>query len=243
MKSRPKTDIRAVIFDFDNTLVDTHGAIKKAYDKIFEDMSRKHRVEKTVLLDEINRVGFAMVNNVDKTKQNYDRGRWFELMSKNLGLGLSKKEINHYKDIFYSYIKDEIEFSQNTDGVLAEIKARGKKLALLTERDDVMTGLKQQRVERMPFFKHFDLVVVAGDTIPESKKEPAAFSKTLELLQVAPKHSLMIGDRIDIDIEHGGEIGMHTAFFKSYADPADPKQGKYKPDYIISDVREVLNII
>ncbi|MCL5101378.1 MAG: HAD hydrolase-like protein, partial [Candidatus Parvarchaeota archaeon] len=77
-------------------------------------------------------------------------------------------------------------------------------------------------------------------TIPERKISPIAFSKTVKMLNVSPKNVLMVGDRLDIDVEHGKEVGMRTVLFKSYASSGT---GLYKPDYIVSDLREILSII
>lgn len=240
MKAKQKMDVQAVIFDFDNTLVNTRQAIENAYKDIFADMSEKYKVDKGALWSEIIRIEQEKVHNPDKTKNNYHRRAWFKIMAKNLNIKFSKKDLDRYLDMFYSSIKNNIEFSEHTENVLKTIKSSGRKLALLTERDDSMPGFKQERIKHLSFSKHFDVIVVAGETVPERKLETAAFSKTAEMLGTEPEKILMIGDRLDIDIENGKEAGFRTALINSYD---DPRIGKYTPDYVISDIREVLKLI
>ncbi len=239
MAKKNKSDVLAVIFDFDNTLVDTRQAIEDAYKEIFQDMSKKYKIEPGALWSEIIRIENEKAHNPDKTKNHYDRRAWFKMLAKNINFNMTNKELDRYVNLFDSLLRDNIKFPPHTENVLKTIKSRGKKLALLTERDE-MPGLKEKRVKSLPFSKHFDLIVIAGETFPERKLVPEAFSKTVEMLNTAPENTIMIGDRLDIDIENGKEAGLRTVLINSYD---DPRMGKHKPDYVISDIREVLKII
>lgn len=241
MEETKKLPVDTVIFDFDNTLVNTKQAVDDAYAKVFRLLSAKHKISLETLGREMNRIESQMTQGVDRAKENYDRKEYFRILSNKLGIPISESEIDTYSDVFNSAIKDAAFFPRYTSEVISELKKRGKKLGILTEKDPFLPGLKQKRLEKLPCIHDFEFVVIAGETILESKTSPAAFTKTLELFNLDASKTLFVGNRLDIDVENAKKAGMIAALVTTY--PEDPRRSEYKPDYVFSDIRGVIDIL
>ena len=163
-----RIDPKGIIFDFDNTLVDTNRVIWEAYDFIFSDIAIKFNVDKNFLFHESRVVENEAIRTADISAKSYDHGVWIGTVVNRLNIPVSEEEINAYRNAFYSYVTDHPRFSMDTESVLKAFKAQGKKLALLSEKDAV-DGQKAERINKMKFSEYFDVIVIAGETIPFRK--------------------------------------------------------------------------
>lgn len=239
MPSSRLLQVSAVIFDFDNTLVDTHSATKNAYVRIFDRIGKEFGIKNERLWEEITKIEAEQTGSVSKTKENYERSRYLKILAQRLSIPLSDREINDLAELFYTSVRDDIKFNPHTEKVLADLKAKGLKLALLTEKDS-RYGYKSERISKMSFSKYFDTIIIAGETIPDGKVKPDAFVKTLEMLGIRPEEAVMVGDRLDIDIENSKKIGMFSILMEGYS---DSRTSEFKPDFVIDDIDELRDII
>ncbi|MCL4398677.1 HAD hydrolase-like protein [Candidatus Parvarchaeota archaeon] len=230
-------DFKGVVFDFDNTLVDTKTTINEAYEKVFSEIAEKFNVDKAKLISEANRFQEEKMKELAQSKSSYNHADWIPLIAEGASIKLNEKEKEHYKQIFYSHVLNNQKFSDKTEGLLKELKREGKKLALLSERDSV-EGLKAERINKVPFRGYFDVVVIAGETVPFTKSKDGIkpFVETAKLLGFGTNDIVMIGDRLDLDIQNAKESGMKTVLFTGYA--KSQEKGKYEPDLVISDISE-----
>ncbi len=240
MADKSISKIRAVAFDFDNTLVNTEKAMADAYAKIVAKIHIKYNVKEEALTEELARIQREFLNKKEKSKEDYDRRYWFQKLSNDLKIGISKEDIEEYRRIFYSHLRDEITFSEHTGDVLKNIKDSGKKLAILTEADPALPGFKQERLNKFPFYPLFDLSIIAGETIPEHKTQPEAFVKVTELLHMNPENVAFVGDSPEIDVKNAKEAGMIVILLLSYSENENPQ---FEPDYTAHSITGILDIL
>lgn len=242
MLTNSRIDFKGVVFDFDNTLVDTKTTISNAYKVVFSDIAEKFNVDKQRLISEADSFQKEKIKELAKSKTSYDHADWIPLIAEKESIKLNEEEKEHYKQMFYSYVVNNQKFSSKTEGLLKELKKEGKKLALLSERDSV-NGLKAERINRVPFHTYFDLIVIAGETIPFSKAKDGAkpFIETAKLLGLSTKDIIMVGDRLDLDIQNAKESGMKAILFTGYMHSNETSE--YKPDLIINDLSDFESII
>ena len=234
-----KIKAKALIFDFDNTLVDTHTAISGAYSEIIKRLSERFDLEDERLKEEIFKAQREVIDDVPLEKREYDRKKVIKKLNENLAFGLDEKEVNELAELFYEFILEKITYPEYTEEILETLKKKGKKLGLLTS-SDVRPGLKKERLNRLGFTRLFDAVIIAGETIPQRKNSPIPFIELSRLLGVKPAETVVIGDRADSDIDNAKEAGMKAILINKYL---EPNQGRYEPDYIIHDIKELLYII
>ncbi|MGC8533023.1 MAG: HAD family hydrolase [Candidatus Parvarchaeum sp.] len=237
MLTNSRIDFKGVVFDFDNTLVDTKTTISNAYKVVFSDIAEKFNLDKNKLISDADSFQKEKIKELAESKASYDHADWIPLIVEKESIKLNEEEKEHYKQMFYSYVLNNQKFSSKTEGLLKELKKEGKKLALLSERDSV-NGLKAERISRTPFHTYFDLIVIAGETIPFSKARDGAkpFIETAKLMGLSTKDIIMVGDRLDLDIQNAKESGMKAVLFTGYIQSQEIS--RYKPDMVISDISD-----
>lgn len=234
-----KIKAKALIFDFDNTLVDTNSAINRAYLKIVESISSSSGIESGYLMQQLLKAQKEVIDDVPLISRQYDRKAVIKKMNQNLSLNLDEKQIGELAQAFYDFILEKIEYSDDTEEILKALKSRGKKLGLLTDTD-VRPGLKKRRLNSLSFTKLFDVVLIAGEDIPQRKNSTIPFIEIARLLNEEPKNTLVLGDRMDADIDNAKEAGMKAVLIDRYL---PPNTGVHEPDAVIHELKQLLEIV
>ncbi|MGC8533015.1 MAG: HAD family hydrolase [Candidatus Parvarchaeum sp.] len=234
-----KIKAKALIFDFDNTLVDTHSAISGAYSKIVELISSSSGLDRSYLMQELLKAQKEVIDDVPLISRQYDREAVIRKLNENLSLNLDEKQAEKLAQLFYDFILEKINYSSDTEEVLKALKSRGKKLGLLTDTD-VRPGLKRRRLNSLDFIKLFDVVLIAGEDIPQRKNSPIPFIEIARLLNAEPRDTVVIGDRMDADIDNAKEAGMKAVLIDKYL---PPNAGVHDPDAVIHELKQLLDVL
>jgi phosphoglycolate phosphatase len=167
-------DCSAVIFDLDGTLVDTAHDIVAAVDALLAEYDRApigfaagHRLigdGARVLVQRAFLASGAPAPDVDAAT-----ARWFEIYAASLA-SFSKP---------YPHVAP----------TLAALRARGRKLAVCTNKADAMAV---RLLEMLDLAGYFD-VIVGGD-VPHRKPDPRHLLATAERIGVPPRDCLIVGD-------------------------------------------------
>lgn len=100
----------------------------------------------------------------------------------------------------------------------------------------------QERINNWGIGKYFDIVVSsteAGFAKPDLKIFQIAFAQA----HCNPNHAVMIGDRLDNDITTAKKLGMKTVWVRQgFAKYQSVHNKSDKPDYIIENISEILNL-
>jgi len=96
----------------------------------------------------------------------------------------------------------------HTKMTLLKLARMGMRLGVVSDAPRLQAWM---RLASLGMANYFDVVVTFDDT-GKTKPAPEPFQKALELLQVKPEESVMVGDWADRDIVGAKEIGMHTVF-------------------------------
>lgn len=135
-----------------------------------------------------------------------------------------------------------VELFPDTPEVLAELKAQGKHLALITtsQRRMVAPVLKKYNIDDL-----FEVIITDDDIEKaERKPHPKSLLMALERMGGTPDKAIMVGDR-DKDIVAGQNAGTDTALFCSIEHQKHyslEKLMEHKPTYVISEFRDLLVI-
>jgi putative hydrolase of the HAD superfamily len=120
--------------------------------------------------------------------------------------------------------------------VLDELRGRYP-LAVVT---DAQSAYARPELHRVGLFSYFDSIVVSGD-YGYRKPDRRLFQFALEAMKVAAEHAVYVGNDMYRDIFGARQAGMTTVM-------VDSDQGKKAyddcvPDYMITDLRELLTIL
>lgn len=219
--------IRAILFDLDNTLIDFWKMKKLASRAAITAMIKaglkidKRRAWK-LLGDLFNKYGT-------------ENQLIFTIFLKE-ATGKVDEKILAAGVVAYRRVKElHLKTYPNVAPTLGKLRNKGLKLAIITDapRFQAWTRLFGLKLE-----KYFDLVITFEDT---GRKKPSRlpFKAAIRKLKVKPENVVMIGDSIKRDIVGAKKLGMLTVLAKY----GQIRKEKGKADFEINDISEILKII
>lgn len=145
--------------------------------------------------------------------------------------------------IIFDYARTLVDIDQNpprlmegAEDILMEFKRKKFKLALVSRGQDLK--LRKKEFIDLRLDKFFDILEVVGvggtkDFLPIIKK-----------LKVTPQKCLVVGDRVESEIEQGNLVGAHTVWIKwgKFANQL-PKTAKQQPKFIIQNITELASVL
>ncbi len=129
------------------------------------------------------------------------------------------------------------------DEVMTELKKKGYKLGIITNtvtsrEEHVRTALRKIDVE-----KYFDVIITSVD-VEHEKPDERIFMTALRKLNVKPKESVMVGNRVSADIVGGNRMGMETILLKwNKRYPEKITSPEEQPTRTINSLKELLLVL
>lgn len=211
--------IKAVLFDFDGTLMDTKQTIKETWKYIFKKI-KNIDVDDEMLKDSY---GEPLRDSLEKFFPDVP----------------VEESIKVFKE--YQKDKDEEMFQLFADmyETVKELKKRDLKLGLVTSRGAISTerGLRLTGIR-----DDFDILITAEKTV-KHKPSPMPILLALEELGVTKAQGIMVGDtKFDLMASKKAKV---KSVLVSWSEINTPNLGneEYAPDYIIEKGMEIVKII
>ncbi|VVB53650.1 Glyceraldehyde 3-phosphate phosphatase [uncultured archaeon] len=127
----------------------------------------------------------------------------------------------------------------DTVPTLIALRDRGIKLGVITDGVPVK---QWEKLIRLGLHHFFDAVVISG-SVGIEKPAVKPFEEALARTKVKPKEALMVGDRLDKDVEGAHAAGLYAAqIVQGKHSDKKPANTLQEPDYLISRLRDVLSI-
>ena len=184
------------IFDFDMTLVDTSKGSAKAY---------KFAIEHAGGIFKEEELSEYMSEFLDAT--------YFRIAD-------AKISLNEFYSIFYEnshkYIPSMSYFAQEVKDFLYELKNAGKRLAIVTNKDN-------ECVKRVLSYHKIDIqmfeVVITCDCVKKKKPDAEGLLECLKVLNVKKENCLYIGDNnIDVEFAQNASVDSYITNVYKYKD-------------------------
>jgi pyrophosphatase PpaX len=208
------TDLRAVLFDLDGTLLDSFEFIYGAFEHAFA----LHGIE-----------------SFDRTQIAGYMGGPLEQVYAEMAPGCDAVALTEAHRTFQSENIRLVTLFPHTIEVLEELKKRNMKIAAITTRS-LRTSVKS--LEAVGIEHYFDLILSAED-VTRHKPHPEPILKALEFLQVKPEEAIMVGDTT-ADIMAGKNAGIKTVA-ALYGFGGEGLLS-LDPDYSIRELKELLGL-
>lgn len=134
--------------------------------------------------------------------------------------------------------EDEVPYS-DAQSTLAALVDKGYKLGIIANQK---LGT-EERLESWGLRQYFE-VIAASAEIGYAKPDKEIFEKALDLAKCTAVESVMVGDRLDNDINPAKAIGMKTVWVKNgLAQYQGAELGEGVADYRIGSLSELLRIL
>lgn len=233
-------DIKLLIFDLDNTLINYGGLTKPSWELTCQKLVEKYDIslDYKIISNEIVRVNDELWNDEDKRPKgnfSFNEVRRNIVKEALLHLNMNDKEIIDFLVENYSYYKHKaVHVFDDTFDTLISLKERGYILALLTNGDGEFQREKIHRFHLEPFF---DGIFIDGEQ-GVGKPEKQAYYNVLNRFLVDPNQACVIGDHYIWEVIAPIKYGLHAVFVNRDQSVHDDN----KADAEIYNLKELLDI-
>jgi HAD superfamily hydrolase (TIGR01549 family) len=206
--------IKAVIFDFGQTLVDSsngfRSAEKQAQRAIFKDLGL------TSWDDFIHQ--YREVRTRFKGMSNFSRiAMWKEVYAFH-GHNCDEKILKKWENAYWEEVKNGTKLFPEVLSVLEKLSSKYD-LAVITNTEG-QTDYDEHRINRFPrLLKFFKTIVIAGESGVPPKPDPKPFQICLDNLGLDKKQVVFVGDDWHIDIQGANSFGVSAIWLKHHSVP------------------------
>jgi len=207
---------KCVIFDFDGTIMNTNK----------------------VIIDSLNHVALKYINR-EITPNEFEVILGQPVVAQMAALSKEYRDemVTCYRETYRAMEEGKVAPFKGILPLLERLKEKGVLCAILTNKG--RRGLDKSLAEHhMTHFFSYSLTV---NDIQETKPSPYGIYNICEHLDIALSDAIMVGDS-GHDIEAGKRAGIRTALV-GWSILNQERLKAISPDYIISDPKEILDII
>lgn len=199
-------EIKAILFDLDDTLVNSKKAEYNAiceFKKLYSEFDEVKDNDIAQIWNNITIENYEKYHKGEISFEELRTKRMKELFT-NYSINISKEDAkNKFKDYQSIYEKNWILFD-DAEEALKTLKSKYK-LVILSNGDG-----KQQRkkIEYTGLNKYFSNIVISSE-VGYSKPDKEIFDIACKMVNLEPKNCVMIGDKYKVDIEGSLNAGMY----------------------------------
>ena len=226
------TNKEVLLFDLDGTLIDSAPDLALAINHMLTTIARPTFSEDLIRSWVGNGAGILVKRSLSGKSE----------IDENIDADLFKQSLQ----IFLGFYKDNLcintQLYPNVRACLKILKARGYRLALVTNKPHEFIGPILTGLELDGFFE----ILLGGDSLPKRKPDPSPLLHVCQELQVSIEQCLMVGDSkndilaakaanmdsigLSYGYNYGEDIGLHKpeAVFNDFSDIV----AALSPDYL-----------
>ena len=229
----------AILFDMDDTVVDTYRASRAAWEQAAAAAARRHGLDRRQALQAF----LAADRWYWQEPEREDWGRLHQAAARTRIARRALRQLAWRDDGISQWVgpfvvQARIEALRPFAGApetLAELRRRGVALALVTNGE---AASQRAKIDRVGLAPRFDAVVVEGE-FGIGKPAPEVFAHALAALGARPEEAWMVGDDLAKDIAGGQAFGLRTVWVDSRAEGL-PERPAARPDRIVRAIAELL---
>lgn len=230
------TDLRAVLFDLDDTLHDDTHAFTTAAQEVAAEVAAEHGIDalalKRAYIAEAEGFWHRLTASELKTKLSQMRASMWGNALRSVGLDderlaeRSATNYNIYRKKYFSLFPGALD-------LLRQLKDAGMKLGLVTNG---VSETHREKIALLQIAEYFDAIFLA-DEVGMVKPDPLLFAHACTKLRTPPSESAMVGDRYERDVAGALDAGLFTVWVNVRREPL-PKDAR-PADVTVSSIAEV----
>lgn len=205
--------IKAIIFDFGQTLVDSADGFKAA-EKI-----AKEKVFLNLFPDadddqwQIFLMEYRQIRKSFHAKSNFSRFAIWQAVYDRFNCKADSKKLTQMETEYWELIQSKTTPFPETISVLEKL-AKQFKLGIITNTQ----GQKISRTHRLSLFpgieKFFETIIIAGESGLPAKPDPKPFLLCLEKMNIKTSQAIYVGDDFQKDVLGAGAVGINPVWLK-----------------------------
>lgn len=201
--------IRAIVFDFGQTLVDSAEGFRAA-----EKEAQRKASEALGLADgEAFLAVYREIRSRFHARSDFSRKGLLEALFRHYGRNPDSAPLERWETEYWERITAMTRIFPEAEAVLTALAKRYRLALISNAQGQRQTG--RHRLANYPgLMSHFPVIVVAGEGGVPAKPDPLPFRLCLERLGVAPKDAAYVGDDWRIDVCGSEAAGMHPVWLR-----------------------------
>jgi putative hydrolase of the HAD superfamily len=217
---------RAVVFDLDDTLLDTSGLEREMLVGLCEAVNEEHPgVEFDHLRTRYRDGRDGLYERVLRGEIDIHMYRRLHLIAVCEPWGDPSEALHEANTRLRDEQLGRTRFVEHAVELVRDLRAAGVTTGLLTNGPSWM---QRRKVELLGLEAELDAIGISEE-LGASKPDPAAFTATLELMGSAPADTVMVGDHLDWDVRGALAAGMRGAVWVAGdEDEREPPPGALK---------------
>lgn len=209
MESKKGSSIKAVLFDFGQTLVDAADgfrmAEKEAERRIFSQMGLPSWDDFIL--------NYRKIRKVFHSRSEFSRVSLWRALYEHYGIHADLDLLKALETSYWDTVKKETRLFPETEQVLTGLSSRYQ-LAMITNTQG-QTSSPNHRMRDVPGLEgFFKVVIVAGESGVPPKPHPAPFIKCLEMLNISSSQAVFVGDDWEIDMCGARDVGIRPIWIQ-----------------------------
>lgn len=202
-----RVEIRAVLFDLDNTLFDHPTSARIGVDAFLRHLGTEHSDELTRSWFEIEQVNYDrfLTKELSFHEQRRERLRNFLPLA---GIAVPKTD-TQLDELFGVYLRNyEEAWTAFPDAApaLRSLRNSGMPIGVITNGNHDQQTSKINRIGLEPLLDR----IFSSDLTSHAKPAPEAFIQPCKSMQVSPAQTLYVGDNYRVDVEGARNAGLQA---------------------------------
>ncbi|MFC1697062.1 HAD family hydrolase [Nanoarchaeota archaeon] len=230
-----KGKIEAVFLDIDDTVLDTSGMVDSTRRAASYEIYNK-KIFKDKTADQIYNDYLKLVVKYGPNYENH-----FSALCEEYGIKLDPRVIALGRIGYHTAKISALKELPGTRETLVYLTSKNIKLAVISYGREDRQWEKIFRLGIDCFFDHDNVYI--SDIDNKGPNKGSLIKKALKNMNVNPKKTLMVGNKLDTDIYYGNKEDLITVLMLhgKYQDER-PKNDLQKPDFTMSEISELIEI-
>lgn len=229
--------IKAIIFDYGNTLIRFDRTHALACDNVMIELLQKR-------CGPVDRERFIELRSADRLepyRNGYREQKLRDLFVNHIrqlyGVEPGKELLAEMAAVRFETFVNIIQSPPGLHEVLEQLQSRYP-LAILSNYPD--GEAIRASIDTIGIAGYFRSIVVSGD-VGRVKPHPAMYEAVLEGLESNPEETLHVGDNWLADIQGGKRAGLNVCHITTWETPErfEPAEGDFSPDMVIRELAEL----
>ena len=201
--------IKAILFDFGQTLVDAadgfRAAEKAAQEKLFANMS--------LTLHEDFMTNYRRIRKEFHERSNFSRISLWREVYFYYCLKFDDRLLETWETEYWETVKAKTIIFSETLNVLQGLSAKYQLGLISNTQGQRLTGI--HRLSQFPELeKYFQEIIIAGENDIAPKPDPQPFRLCLQRLNLEPSEAVYVGDDFRIDVCGAKDVGLHAVWLQ-----------------------------